>query len=182
MDRSSKPVDFCLFFRHMSQKFRFATHGQIKAIQNKYLEPSENYHSGLCEIKILLPRSRPADPAFVDGARARFLLCYYQSPCCRHQATPMSGQPMPRRNDTCPCGSGKRYKHCCAANQSAASGKRATARATPDYTELGYIRDGLDTPEKQALYCADQPPGIVATRGLVPPGILIIKKYLGATQ
>lgn len=94
----------------------------------------------------------------------------------------MSGQPMPRRNDTCPCGSGKRYKHCCAANQSAASGKRATARATPDYTELGYIRDGLDTPEKQALYCADQPPGIVATRGLVPPGILIIKKYLGATQ
>ncbi len=87
---------------------------------------------------------------------------------------------MPRRNDPCPCGSGKRYKHCCAGNQAAASTKEA--RSTPEYNELGYIRDGLDKPEKQSRYCGDQPPGLVATRGLVPPGILIIKKYLDAEQ
>lgn len=89
---------------------------------------------------------------------------------------------MPRRNQPCPCGSGRRYKHCCAENQTAASGKDATATAIPDYNELGYIGEGIDTPEKQSRYCADQPPGIVATRGLVPPGILIIKKYLDAAQ
>jgi predicted 2-oxoglutarate/Fe(II)-dependent dioxygenase YbiX len=55
---------------------------------------------------------------------------------------------------------------------------RAGAEPNPEYNELGYIREGLDTPEKQARYCAEQPPGLVATRGLVPPGILIIKKYL----
>jgi len=96
--------------------------------------------------------------------------------------SPMSSQPMPRRNQPCPCGSGRRYKHCCAGNQTAASGKEAPAREIPDYNELGYIREGIDTPEKQSRYCADQPPGIVATRGLVPPGILIIKKYLDTAQ
>ena len=94
----------------------------------------------------------------------------------------MSSQPLPRRNDPCPCGSGRRYKHCCARNQATATGRESTARPTPDYNELGYIREGLDTPEKQSRYCGDQPPGLVATRGLVPPGILIIKKYLDTAQ
>ena len=90
----------------------------------------------------------------------------------------MPSQPTPRRNDPCPCGSGKRYKHCCARKQDPAIGNKVDSEPTGEYNELGYIREGLDTPEKQARYCADQPPGLVATRGLVPPGILIIKKYL----
>jgi preprotein translocase subunit SecA len=26
---------------------------------------------------------------------------------------PISGETKPKRNDPCPCGSGKKYKHCC---------------------------------------------------------------------
>ena len=85
---------------------------------------------------------------------------------------------MPHRNDPCLCGSGKRYKHCCAKQKDSASKNKAGTQSIPEYNELGYIREGLDTPEQQARSCAALPPGLVATRGLVPPGILIIKKYL----
>jgi hypothetical protein len=30
----------------------------------------------------------------------------------------------PRRNDTCPCGSGKKYKHCCAMKAQGAGSSR----------------------------------------------------------
>jgi uncharacterized protein YecA (UPF0149 family) len=32
------------------------------------------------------------------------------------QPTTADGQRRPRRNDPCPCGSGKKYKHCCQRN------------------------------------------------------------------
>ena len=60
------------------------------------------------------------------------------------------------RNDSCPCGSGQKYKRCCLPRDTAAAAERAAAdraaaarareaeRSTPPATAIGAEDDGLD--------------------------------------
>jgi uncharacterized protein len=43
-------------------------------------------------------------------------LATYEPPSFADQPNPFAGTPKVGRNDPCPCGSGRKYKHCCGAN------------------------------------------------------------------
>lgn len=87
------------------------TEATVRSIQ--YLQLAKNYrdlqrHE---EAAILLRRRLAVAP---DDAEARALMA---PPAAR----PAAGTKRVGRNDPCPCGSGKRYKHCCGAEGAAAS-------------------------------------------------------------
>lgn len=99
---------------------------------------------------------------------------------------------MSQRNRPCPCGSGRRYKHCCGSLRNgagAAAADTATAavpQATPPedsvlFEDMGRYR----APHRGAAMaqrCADLPageaPGLAAEPGGAPPGLLVKPGYL----
>lgn len=86
---------------------------------------------------------------------------------------------MSQRNRPCPCGSGKRYKHCCGAIGAVPAGPApAFEQADPSlYNDIGYFRDELRG-EGMAPFCAGIPAGRASGLSWAPPGLIVIDDFL----
>lgn len=93
---------------------------------------------------------------------------------------------MPTRNQPCPCGSGRRYKHCCGVPGGDAGYARETAPRSdgPEtnddrYTAIGYYRE--EHRGKGMLpFCDGVPAGRAPSLPWAPPGLLVLENWLDA--
>src|SRR5271165_3483157 len=94
--------------------------------------------------------------------------------------SPQTGTPAPGRNDPCPCGSGRKYKHCCAASDRAAGFQdefvQAHFRRGAALQARGLIDQAIQA-YRTAVACGASPEAhrrlghILLDRGLIMPAI-----------
>jgi hypothetical protein len=73
--------------------------------------------------------------------------------------------PRPGRNEPCPCGSGRKYKHCCLEKDDA---KAAAARAQTVGGATAERSEAAAAPTRAPKHQTHQPWKAAATRGFVP--------------
>lgn len=80
---------------------------------------------------------------------------------------PVHVAPRPGRNEPCPCGSGRKYKHCCLAKDEALAAE-ARAKATAEASAGADDAPASAAPPKPRKPQTAQPWRNVTSRGFVP--------------
>lgn len=86
---------------------------------------------------------------------------------------------MSQRNRPCPCGSGKRFKHCCGALGAAAPAPAPVPVDSADspFDDGGRLREPFRR-EAMKARCADLPAGRIDGQAEAPPGVLVLQNHL----
>ena len=82
---------------------------------------------------------------------------------------------MTSRNAQCPCGSGRRFKHCC--------GSPALESNTENCYEHIYAENGRFLEKFRGVgmrrFCPEPPGALTMSKAVAPPGIMVIEGFLG---
>ena len=82
---------------------------------------------------------------------------------------------MTSRNAQCPCGSGRRFKHCC--------GNPLPEPSTEGSNEKFYDENGLFLEQFRGVgmrrFCPEPPGAFTMSKAVAPPGIMVIEGFLG---